>query len=222
MQFARQAQIGKVGCLTVGFLGIIEKNFLPSLISSFRAKYPYIKLSLKLLTLGALDKALEAMSVDVGFTLIEKPTPRYLSWEKIFNDTLCVVSHRDNPLIDRLNINLFHMANEAVLFQDQATTPRGFANLIRVCSNRGFIPNVNLAPNWGTLLLSIESGMGISILPRCIPESYGSPHLHLVDFEGDDIYVDFAVAWNTANPNPAISLFVNELEAILSLQANNC
>lgn len=212
MQLANQVQSGMAGCLTIGVLGLSERSFLPSLILSYRSKYPHIKISLKLLSMGALDKALEAQNVDVGFTLIEKPAPSFLNWKTLKRDTLCVVSRNDNPLTESNDISFSDLIKETVFFQDRLTSPRGFNNLTRVCSNRGFTPNVNLAPNWGTVLMSVESGMGISILPRLIPDTYGSPNLQLSGLEGNDTQVEFVIAWNSANSNPAISFFLNELE----------
>ncbi len=213
MQLASKVKSGSVGCLNVGFLGLTERNFLPSLVSTFRAKHPNINLTLKLFLLGALDKALDAGDIDVGFTLIEKPAPCFLNWKTIYTDSLCVVLRLDSPMVEISGFNFSALQKEPVFFQDRVVSPRGFSNLTKICANRGITPTINLAPNWGSVLMSIESGMGISILPRCIPNTYNSPHLHLSFLEGEDTQVDFVVAWNKANSNPAISLFINELEA---------
>lgn len=213
LQLANKVQSGRVGYLNVGFLGLSERDFLPSSISSFRSKYPNINLTLNLFPLGALDKALEAGNVDIGFTLIEKPIPCFLNWKTIYNDNLCVVLRVDSPISEKSNFSFSSLQKETIFFQERAVSPRGFNNLTRVCSNRGLTPHVNLAPNWGSVLMSVESGMGISILPRCIPNTYKSPYLYLSNLEGSDTQVDFVIAWNKTNLNPAISLFINELES---------
>jgi len=64
-----------------------------------------------------------------------------------------------------------------------------------------------------TLLLSVESGAGVSLLPRSVPEIYfTSPNLRLINIEGDDAIIYGSLCWKKTNTNTYISLFLEELE----------
>lgn len=211
IRIAHEAKSGKTGRLTIGFPAMYETSFLPQLLKTFRASYPNIELIVKLMSLGELDKFIYSNNIDIGFTPIEQPAPDFY-WKTIKNDTLCAVVNKDHPLADRTCICFSQVARDPIIFQEPSLSPRGFRNLLRICSTRRFSPNFNGSPNLGSVLLSLEAGLGVSILPRQIPQAYASSHLALLDIDGEDLSVDMSVAWSKSSANPCIPLFIEELE----------
>lgn len=221
IRMAREADAGITGNLKIGILGHAERRILPRIIANFHHKYPQINLVFEYFSLGVLDKALQHGQVDLGFTLvIESTSLPQISLKKIFTDSLCLVVPRSHALANESLINYSHIpliARETIVFEQQLVASRGYENLLRICVNRCFSPNVLQVPNLLAVLLSVECGLGVSILPSVIPKTYRSPFIRYVDILGNDTRVDLALAWHTNNNNPSIPLFLQELEAAKKL-----
>lgn len=218
IRITREASAGISGNLKIGILGHAERRILPRVIAKFHHKYPQINLLFEQFSLSGLDEALHHSHVDLGFTLVwESTSLPQISWKKIFTDSLCLVVPRSHKLTKEPLINystLPLIANEPIIFQQQVAATRGYEKMTRICYNRNFTPNVLPMPNLPAVLLSIECGLGISILPSAIPKTYKSPHLHYIDILGSDTTIDLVAAWHNKNSNPSIPIFLQELETI--------
>ncbi len=215
IQLTRQAASGISGTLKIGYLGFAEKHFLPKLIAKFRQKYPSIELSCQQLSNGAIDEALGRANIDIGFIqLWETAKLPGICCHKIYDDSLCLVVPVDHPWACMSDITYTELSKEAFMFHPK-DAPRAYNNLIRVCSNRGFQPHVDPVSDILTVLMMVEAGYGISLLPFHIPLGYASPLLKLVKVEGEDASVNVSIAWNSSNTNPSIPLFLNEMERFI-------
>ncbi|SMC32773.1 LysR family transcriptional regulator [Sporomusa malonica] len=213
IQITRQAASGISGRLKIGYLGFAEKNFLPKLIYQFRQKYPSIELSCQQLSNGAIDEALERATIDIGFIQLWETTKiPGISWKKIYDYKLCLVVPSSHPWARRTNTTRAELSKETFIFHPK-DAPRAYNNLMRVCSNRGFRPSVDPVSGILTVLMMVEAGFGISLLPRHIPLGYASSSLKTLDVDEEDASIYVSIAWNHTNTNPSISLFLNELEA---------
>lgn len=216
IRMAREANAGITGNLKIGILGHAERRILPKLIANFHQKYPQINLHFECFNLSGLDEALQYSYVDLGFTLLESAAPPTISYKKVFTDSLCLVVPHSHELANEALVNYSTIpliARETIIFEQQPVASRGYENLLRICYNRGFSPNVLQVPNLPAVLLSIECGLGISILPSAVPKIYKSSLIRYLDILGNDTRIDLVAAWNKNNSNPSISLFLEELEA---------
>ena len=68
-----------------------------------------------------------------------------------------------------------------------------------------------------TVLMFVEAGLGIAVLPKHL-NVYANPSLRFVEIEDWNHTVDIVIAWKKTNPNPSITLFLNELENINFVQ----
>ncbi|SDF33324.1 LysR family transcriptional regulator [Sporomusa acidovorans] len=216
IKLTRQIASGISGKLKVGYLGFAERYFLPKLLYQFRQKYPSIQLSCKQLSHGAIDDTLEHAEIDIGFIQVWETTKlTNICWHKLYADELCLIVPANHPWAGRTDITRAELSKEDFIFHPQ-NAPRAYTNLKRVCSNRGFSPSVDPVSDIMTVLMMVEAGFGISLLPRHIPLGYASPTLNILTVVGDDISVDVAVAWNRNNDNPSISLFLKVMESFLA------
>lgn len=209
----RQAELGIIGNLSIGFLGYTEKIFLPYLIRRFRGNYPQIDLHIDQYNHGMLIEALNTGELDIGFTLgfgVDKISG--LERKNIFTEKLSVVMYRDHPLADKSSIKISDLADERFIVLNRQESPQGFNQTLLICANNGFSPNIVSEPRLlSTVLMLVDTGMGIAILPKSL-KLYSSPSLHFVDIEGDQDEYELVVAWKKTNMNKSISLFLNELE----------
>lgn len=217
VKIVKRVDSGITGTLRIGFLGLAERNFLPRLISRLHQKYPELELNLIPLPFAQLDKALLRGDIDAGFTLMaafEKKGSPHLAHKTIYTDILCLIVPLDHPLAKESTIDLSAIT-EPIICISEEEGGRGTRSLLKLCTTHGISCNL-FKSHPETLLLAVESGEGIAILPRTVPEIYFvSPNLRFINIEGPDATVYSALMWKNENSNPYISLFLEELEAII-------
>ncbi|SDK73364.1 LysR family transcriptional regulator [Natronincola ferrireducens] len=217
MEKTRQAELGIIGNLNLGFLGYTEKNFLPHLIRQFRRNYPKINLHLNQFNHGMLIESLNNDELDIGFTFaFSLDNIGGLEKNRIFTETLSIVMHCEHPLANKTSIHVGDLRDERFIALHRKESPQGFNQTLMICSNNGFAPNIVSEPKLlNTVLLLVDSGMGIAILPKSL-KLHSSPSLRFIDIEGEKIEYELVVAWKKANENPSIPLFLKELEFVKS------
>ncbi|HWR45514.1 LysR substrate-binding domain-containing protein [Sporomusa sp.] len=219
IQKIRLAVAGFAGQLKIGFLGAPVKNFFPALISRFRSTYPNVDLQLNQLNLGALANALKRGDIDICFTLsFDLSNMTGLCWKTIYSDSLAVVLRHDHPAANNPKIMLSALSQENFIFLAPEESPSLHNQIMALCTANGFSPNIaKLSAFPENALLMVESAIGVAILPRHI-KVYASPELRFIDIAGGGAGFDVVVAWGEVHSNPAVPLFLQELE---SIQLNN-
>ncbi len=209
----RQAELGIIGGLSIGFLGYTEKNFLPGLIRQFKKNYPKIDLQLNQFNHGMLIDALSNDELDVVFTLsFGLDNIGGLERRKIASEAISVVMHCEHPLASREAISIAELAKERFITLSRHESPQGFNKTLMMCATNGFTPNIITQPRMlSTVLLLVDAGMGIAILPKSL-EQNASPSLRFISIEGGQTADELVLAWKKSNSNPAIPLFLEELE----------
>lgn len=213
----RQAELGTVGNLNIGFLGYTERNFLPYFIRQFRKSYPQVGLQLNQFNHGMLIEALNNGEIDIGFTLsFGLDNIGGLKRKNIFTETISVVMHCEHPLANQRSIHIADLSQERFVILNREESPQGFNRTLLICANNGFSPTIVSEPRLiHTVLLLVDAGMGIAILPKSL-QLYSSPSLRFIDIEGEQEEDVMVVAWKKINRNPSIPLFLDELELIKS------
>ncbi len=211
----RQAELGIIGSLRIGFLGYTERNFLPYLIRQFRKSYPKIDLNLDQYNHGLLIDSLSSGELDVGFTLsFGLDNIGGLERKKISTEPISVVVHCEHPLALRKHISIAELAQERFIVLNREESPQGLNKTLLMCANHGFFPNIVAEPRLiHTVLLLVAAGIGIAILPRSL-EAQSSPSLRFIPIEGHHNEDELVVAWRKVNSNPTIPLFLEELNVL--------
>ncbi|QDR81472.1 LysR family transcriptional regulator [Sporomusa termitida] len=210
---------GFAGQLKIGFLGAPVKNFFPELISRFRSTYPNVDLHLNQLNLGSLTHALKRGDIDIGFTLsfdLSKLTG--YCWQTLYSESLAVVLRHDHPAASQHKISLAALSQENFILLSPEESPGLHNQIIDLCTANGFFPKLaKLSAFPENALLMVESAIGVAILPRHI-QVYASPELRFLDIDGGGTGFDVVVIWGEVHANPAVPLFLKELE---NLQIEN-
>ncbi len=209
---------GLTGTLKIGFLEAPVKKFLAPLAAHFNRVNPKIQLHLYSFDIsGALNHALKHNEIDIGFTLSIDLTKGLsistgLSWQPLYSDVFSAVVRHDHPLAGESSINLSNLAHEPFIMLIKDPFLEGFKYTLELFGSRGFSPNiVRRTSRIDTLLMMVEMGLGIAILPRHT-QIYANPTVHFIDLEGDDSRFDVIIAWKKNNTNPAILPFIKETE----------
>src|SRR5580692_687573 len=209
---ARRAAQGKVGRLSIGFIGSATLSFLPDLIRRYKLEYPNVKLALHDLYPVEMDKACDRGEIDIAIT-------RPLSLERsknreskvLLHDPLVAVLPRSRKL-KRKKIRLADLANERFILFHRQGAPGVFDTIVGACRAQGFSPRVENEPNsMQTILSLVEAEEGVAI----VPASFSNLRSNGVQFAllVPDLYLDLIVAWRPGEPSVVLRTFLEFLSA---------
>jgi DNA-binding transcriptional LysR family regulator len=209
---AKRAAQGKIGKLSIGFIGSATLSFLPDLIRRYKLEYPNVKLSLHDLYPVELDKACDRGEIDIAIT-------RTLSVERsknrqsrvLLRDPLVAVFPRSRKVKSK-KLRLADLANERFILFHRQGAPAVFDTIVGACRSQGFSPRVENEPNsMQTTLSLVEAEEGIAIVPASTSNlrSNGVQFVRLVP----DLYLDLIVAWQLGEPSVVVRGFLDFLSA---------
>lgn len=203
-------ELGEEGSITIGCLDTIDTdNFLPPFVKCFRERHNGINMVFEKHSFKALREKLMGGSLDIIFTLsFEIEDAPDIVYDTIFNSKSSIVMSTGNPLSKKEYITFEDIRDEDFVFISRDESPKGFDGVISLCRSHGFTPNiVKQLPNIGSLLFSVESGLGIAILDFNIRMK----NSNLKHFEIENDQIAIVMAWKKDNMNPSVSLFTNSV-----------
>jgi DNA-binding transcriptional LysR family regulator len=211
---AKRAAEGKVGRLSIGFIGSATLSFLPDLIRRYKLECPNVKLALHDLYPAELDKACDRGEIDIAIT-------RTLSLERsknrqsrvLLRDPLVAVVPRSRKLkLKGKKIRLADLAKERFILFHRQGAPGVFDTIVGACRSQGFSPQVENEPNsMQTILSLVEAEEGVAIVPASISNlrSNGVQFVRLVP----DLHLDLIVAWSRGETSVILRTFLSFLNA---------
>jgi DNA-binding transcriptional LysR family regulator len=211
---AKRAAEGKVGRLSIGFIGSATLSFLPDLIRRYKLECPNVKLALHDLYPAELDKACDRGEIDIAIT-------RTLSLERsknrqsrvLLRDPLVAVVPRSRKLkLKGKKIRLADLAKERFILFHRQGAPGVFDTIVGACRSQGFSPQVENEPNsMQTILSLVEAEEGVAIVPASISNlrSNGVQFVRLVP----DLHLDLIVAWSRGETSVILRTFLDFLNA---------
>ena len=211
---AKRAAEGKVGRLSIGFIGSATLSFLPDLIRRYKLEYPNVKLALHDLYPAELDKACDRGEIDIAIT-------RTLSLERsknrqsrvLLRDPLVAVVPRSRKLkLKSKKIRLADLAKERFILFHRQGAPGVFDTIVGACRSQGFSPQVENEPNsMQTILSLVEAEEGVAIVPASISNlrSNGVQFVLLIP----NLHLDLIVAWQLGEPSVVLRTFLDFLNA---------
>jgi DNA-binding transcriptional LysR family regulator len=165
----RRVGRGEVGALTIAFTGsAILSDPLPEAIRSYRRRFPEVDLRLRELGTMSQIEALRDGSIDLGF--LRDPGPfEGLVIEELLRESYVAVLPSRHPLAQSRTVSVKNLRGEPFIFHRRGIGPLAFDRTMAVCEQAGFRPEiVQEAPQWPTVIRLVESGLGVSIAPRCV------------------------------------------------------
>ncbi|MDO4960841.1 MAG: LysR family transcriptional regulator [Eubacteriales bacterium] len=171
MRLARIASEGAEGKLCIGFIRGYEHSDLPEMLRAFHMAFPNISISLLRENSSPLYDAIEQGKCDLAFTIA--PFSRKgseLAHRYISSYALMAVVFEGHPFADRGSISYRELSEEKFIIMQPQGRPRDEAEEAMVCYERGgFFPDIVASEGESeTVLVMVEAGLGISVLPEYI------------------------------------------------------
>jgi DNA-binding transcriptional LysR family regulator len=161
----REMQGLQKGIIRIGTFSSVSSNWLPDLIRDFKAKYPSVRFELHQGDYTSIAQLIKEGSVDFGFVHPDAQAVSELRTIPLQQDEMLVVVPRNHPLTRQKKIFLRDLVQESYILLDEG----------QLSVPLEFFKRENLRPNIQyrvhddyTIMSMIESGLGISILPKLI------------------------------------------------------
>lgn len=163
-----QEQLGRVknveaGTVCIGSFSSLSCHWLPTRLKAFGALHPNIQFELKLGDWRQIAEWTRAGSVDLG--LITDPREPDLTFIPLLEDTFVVILPEGHPLAERDALRYEDLREESFIFLE----PEDNAVVEEEMRRAGVQPRVRFrVKDDYTIMALVESGTGISILPRLV------------------------------------------------------
>ena len=215
-RLAQRAARGEVGILGIGFFGTASGPILPSLVDTYRLKFPDVELRLFELDPDQQLAAFDEGRIDLGFTRT-LPSDRRAEFEQeeVYNDQLAIALPAKHPLAKQKVVRLRSLASEPFVQFHRKGAPGLFDEVIATCRRTGFSPRIVNEPNFmATVMTLVESGLGVSLIPRCV-RSLNRRHVVIRPITPKSERIPLCVAWRKSANNPTLAAFLDVLRAAI-------
>jgi len=210
---AKRAGQGKVGRLSIGFIGSATLSFLPDLIRRYKLEYPNVKLALHDLYPVEMDKACDRGEIDIAITRALSPERSKNRQSRVLlRDPLVAVLPQSRQLKSK-KIRLAELANERFILFHRKGAPVVFDTIVGACRSQGFSPRVENEPNsMQTILSLVEAEEGVAIVPAST-SSLRSNGVQFVRLVPNNLYLDLIAMWPLGEPSAVLRTFLDFLSA---------
>ncbi|TYR79849.1 LysR family transcriptional regulator [Priestia megaterium] len=179
----------KKGTIKIGIPPIIGTLFFPSIIKSFREKYPDIQLQLIEYGAKKMQKIVEQGAVDVGVVLLPVDEDIF-SATPLAKETLQLVVHKSHPFANHSTISLKELKDEIFIsFHEDFTM---YEMVYNECLKSGFEPNIAYkSSQWDFIGEMVAANLGIALFPYSLCEKLDLEHVKVIHLEN-------AIPWELA------------------------
>ncbi len=205
--------------LRIGYLNAPSQHFLPTILADFKSQYPQVELELVRDHAGGLMQQAEQKPFDLLFSVYFdlKRLPGY-TCQKLTTDYYCLVCPKDAPFLTEDNIDYKKLGNETFLFLSRDAGTYMYKQSIQILREMGISPHsIREYPQIKDVLFAVECRLGVSIMPRHV-QAYLGGSLAFVPFSDSGQNIEFGVAWQEHNDNPALQWLLDLLNYYLGKQ----
>lgn len=197
---------GRWGHIRIAALSSTSSQLSDCLIGLYE-KYPSIQVDVDLLEGSEMINALQKTDYDFYFS-VEHMITEDKGYEYI-------VIHKDNLELF-VNKNIAHSIDlddwatvERLPFVSVPQSDARLSNQVRlICRNRGIKPHiVNYYNRAESVVLSVNAGIGVAILPGELGRLYQRPHVVTLPIRGKDSELISVFAWKTGKMTTAGNIF---------------
>ncbi|MFC0267131.1 LysR family transcriptional regulator [Kushneria aurantia] len=203
---ARETAAGRSGRVRLGYVGSALYGRLPDRIRSYRAIYPNVDLELREATTAAQLTGLQEGSLDVGVVIPPLTETEGVTLQSFDHDRLCIALAKEHPLAEQETLVVADLADEAFILWPMLEG-RGFhLQVIRLCTNAGFVPRVvQEAHGMHAVLSLVAVGAGVAIVPESM-QTFRKDRIRYRSIV--EPTAAFSLCLATLAPSPSASEFV--------------
>jgi DNA-binding transcriptional LysR family regulator len=218
VQLTQRASRGEIGQIVIGFEGSSLSDIVPLSIKIYREQFPEVKIYVQEMSTTEQLQALQEERIDLGF-IVPQQVNETLIVQTIREESLVVAIAKSHPLATQAEIEIQQLQNEHFLVGFKDFRCGLDAEVIKVCHQAGFSPNVVQVTNEMQLILGfVAAQMGVALLPSSIKNIVreGVVYLPLVS---STVKIALAIAWRK---DTACSTLNNFLKVVNTIANKDC
>ena len=216
-RLAQRTARGEAGILSIGFFGTATAPILPPLIHAYRRQFPGVDLRLYEMNPDQQLAAFDQGRIDLGFSR-QLPLDRRTEFEEelVYTDQLVIALPAAHSLAKQKVVRVKSLAGEPFVQFHRQGAPGLFDEVIGVCQRAGFSPRIVNEPSFmATVMTLVESGLGVSLIPRCV-RSLNRRHVVIRAITPKSVGIPLCVAWRRSVQNPTVPAFLEILRGAAS------
>ena len=168
VEATREVHAGHAGVLRVGFGPTLMLSTLAHVVRTYRQRHPGVRIDLREMPTSEQLTALLRGDLDVGFVRGADADPR-LHVELFAREPLLIALHADHPSAGAARVPLASLAHDPWVLFPRAIAPRLHEQVIRLCRQAGFTPNVvQESREVYTTVGLVGAGVGVTIVPETV------------------------------------------------------
>ncbi|OUL26645.1 LysR family transcriptional regulator [Nostoc sp. T09] len=216
----QRASRGEIGQLVVGTNSSIANSLLPEMLRTFRDRFPNVKLVLRELTASEQIQELHNRRLDLGFDRLPHSHQQdaNLSYLPIVRESLVIALPTTHHLTTQAEIPLEAMADEPFVLPSPEIVP-SYTEIINLCQQAGFFPNVVQEATWVITVLSlVAGGVGVALLPSNVQNLQRTGVVYR-PIKGVNLSREIVVVWRQEDSSPVLHEFLNVIRELISSQS---
>ena len=213
---------GESGELVAGYPSELMIDPLLPCLKKFAKKHPGV--DMHFITINSLSAArmLRKGELQVAFGREESFYKREeIDWRLIYISPLHVVMPEDHPLAKEKKITLEMLEHETIILLSRASNPGLFDFVQRMFQARRMTPVLDTTVNdRHSSVLLVRLGKGVTILSKQYMNIHKFPGIVAVPIDDANANMELGMAWNKDAVNPALKMFIDEVDAFLAKKPN--
>lgn len=211
----QRASRGEIGELVVGTNSSIANSLLPDMLRIFRDRFPSVKLVLRELTAAQQIQELQNRRLDIAFDRLLNSYQQNteLCYLPIGRESLVIALPKTHPLASQPQIPLQDLANEPFVLPSTELVP-SYTEIIHLCQQAGFFPNVVQEATWMITVLSlVAGGVGVALLPSNV-QNLQRQGVVYKPIQGANLTREIVVLWRQEDTSPVLHEFLKVIQEL--------
>lgn len=209
-QIVQQANRGEVGHLAMGFNSTVTQRILPTILNVFQTRFPQVELILHELDSQTQIQQIGDRTIDCGFLNDQTQNNPDLNVLSFFKESLIVAIHQEHPLLSHQTIPLKALSQEPFILPPSHLGQGFYHQVLSLCQDNGFIPNVVQQARWLQTALGLVDGrVGVALVPASMQ------NLQRVGVVYREIQPTFEIetiaVWHSQNLSPVLHEFIRAI-----------
>ncbi|WP_396126603.1 LysR family transcriptional regulator [Amycolatopsis sp. FBCC-B4732] len=203
VRLAREEVSPESGHVVLGFLHLLGRSLVPSLLRGHRARYPGVRFTLVQGSRQEMIDRLVAGELDLAL-LAPLPSVPGLASAGLVDEEILLSVPAGHPLAGRRSVRVSELADEEFVLLEQGYGVRTLTD--ELCTAAGFTPRIAFeGQESDTVRGLVAAGLGVALLPRFGP---GSPAGVAEVPLSPRPYRTIGLAWRAEEPmTPAVNGF---------------
>ncbi|HVK58484.1 MAG TPA: LysR substrate-binding domain-containing protein [Candidatus Kapabacteria bacterium] len=204
----RRTAAGEEGELRLGYIGPPTEQFLGSVLTEFRQRYPRVTVVLQERTPERVWEMVLNGRLSVGLTRpVLADHALGLHTLLLRREPLWAAIHKGHTLLSQKQIHWKELRDEPLVILSRREGVGLYEAIFRACRQENFIPRIAHTPSlMSTVLTYVEAGAGIGVMSDSVTALGASRPLEFRPLLPEHT-VDLVMVWSEADPSPPAAAF---------------